>query len=120
MPPQSSDKKNKLTEQEGRLLLAIKAIKNGRYPSAAAAARSFAIPISTLKARIKGRESATEKRPTGHIFSQIEEQSIGNWLLNMGSRGATLTLPMLRDMANFLPSAQKKTPRRPLFSGSDT
>lgn len=74
MPPQRSDKKKKLTEQKGRLLLAIKAIKDGKYPSAAAAARPFEVPVSTLKARINGRESAAENRPSGHIFTQIEEQ----------------------------------------------
>jgi hypothetical protein len=110
MPPQRSEKKTKLIEQEGRLLLAIKAIKDGKYPSAAAAARSFEIPVSTLKARINGRESAAEKRASGHIFTQIEEQSIENWLLDMDSRGAALTLPMLRDMANLLLSAKKNTP----------
>ena len=57
-----------------------------------------------------GVNSATEKRPSGHIFTQIEEQSIENWLLDMDSRGAALTLPMLRDMANLLLSAREKTP----------
>lgn len=76
MPPQHSDKKRKLIEQEGRLSLAIQAIKNGKYPSAAAAARSFEIPVSTLKARINGRESATEKRHNRFIFTEIEEGSI--------------------------------------------
>jgi DNA invertase Pin-like site-specific DNA recombinase len=69
MPPQRSDKKKKLIEQEGRLLLAMQAIKNGKYPSAAAIARSFEISVSTLKARINRRESAAEKRPSGHIFT---------------------------------------------------
>jgi hypothetical protein len=110
MPPERSDKKKKLIEQEGRLLLAIKAIKDGKYPSAAAAARSFDIPVSTLKARINGRESATEKRHNRFIFTEIEEGSIEKWLLDMDSRGAALTLPMLRDMANLLLYARKTTP----------
>jgi hypothetical protein len=110
MPPQRSEKKTKLIEQEGRLLLAIKAIKDGKYPSAAAAARSFDLPVSTLKYRLNGRESLAEKRPTGHIFTEIEEQSMEDWLLDMDARGAALTIPMLRDMANLLRSAQKNTP----------
>ncbi|KAJ5522840.1 hypothetical protein N7513_003163 [Penicillium frequentans] len=110
MPPRRSDKMEKLTEQENRLLLAIEAMKSGEYTSAAAAAKYWKVPVSTLKARIKGRESATEKRASGHIFTQMEEQSIENWLLDMVSRGAALTLPMLRDMANLLLSARKKAP----------
>ena len=110
MPPQRSDKKKKLIEQEGRLLLAMQAIKNGKYSSAAAAARSFEIPVSTLKARINGRESATEKRHNCFIFTEIEGDSIEKWLLDMDSRGAALTLPTLRDMANLLLYARKTTP----------
>ena len=102
MPAQRSDRKKNLIEQEGRLLLAIKALKDGKYPSAAAAARSFDLPVSTLKARLNGREAASEKRHSRFIFSEIEEQSIEKWLLDMDARGAALTLPMLRDMANLL------------------
>lgn len=110
MPPQRSDKKINLIEQEGRLLLATQAIKNGKYPSAAAAARSFEIPVSTLKAQINGRESATEKRHNRFILTGIEEGSIEKWLLDMDSRGVALNLPMLRDMANLLLYARKTTP----------
>ncbi|KAJ5982467.1 hypothetical protein N7451_012567 [Penicillium sp. IBT 35674x] len=85
-------------------------MKDGTYPSAAAAARSFKVPVSTLKARISGRESATKKRASGHIFTHAEEELIESWLLDMVSRGATFTLPMLRDMANLLLSARKKEP----------
>lgn len=45
--PTLRSKKKKKIEQEGRLLLARKAIKDGKYPSAAAAARSFDLPVST-------------------------------------------------------------------------
>ena len=110
MPSQRSDRKKKLLEQEGRLLLAIKAIKDGRYPSAAAAARSFDLPVSTLKARLNGREAASEKRHNRFLFSEVAEQSIEKWLLDMDTRGAALTLPMLRDMANLLLRAQKTIP----------
>ncbi|KAJ5256612.1 hypothetical protein N7478_012716 [Penicillium angulare] len=110
MPPQCSDRKKKLVEQEGRLLLAIQAIKDGKYVSAAAAARSFQLPVSTLKARLNGRQSCAEQRHSRHIFSEIEEESIENWLLSLDSRGAALNLSMLRDMANILLRAQKNIP----------
>ncbi|KAI9038564.1 uncharacterized protein KD926_010609 [Aspergillus affinis] len=57
MPPKRPQKTQKLIEQEGRLLLAVEAIKNGRIPSIAAAARSFEVPRTTLSARIKGRQN---------------------------------------------------------------
>lgn len=83
-------------------MLSIQAIKGGEYLSAAAAARSFEIPVSTLKAQISGREFATEKRPSGPILIPIgTPQSTESWILDMASRGAALTLPLLRDMAIF-------------------
>jgi hypothetical protein len=68
MAPQRSDRKKKLIEQEGRLLLAMKPIKDGKYPSASAAARSFDLPVSTLKARLNGREPASEKTTQSLYF----------------------------------------------------
>lgn len=101
--------KKKVNRAGGPSLISYKAIKDGKYPSAAAAARSFDVPVTTLKYRLNGRESLAEKRPTGHIFTGIEEQSMEDWLLDMDARGAALTIPMLRDMANLLRSAQKNT-----------
>jgi helix-turn-helix, Psq domain. len=55
MPAKRSEKAQKAVQQEGRILLAIKALQNGRFSSVAAAARSFDVPRTTLSARIKGR-----------------------------------------------------------------
>ncbi|KAL2697510.1 hypothetical protein AAEP93_011414 [Penicillium crustosum] len=102
MPPIRGQKAQKSVEQEGRLLLAIKAIKNGRFTSVAAAARSFEVPRSTLQDRMKGITSWSDIRATGHKFTQLEEESIQDWLISMDHRGAALTIAILRDMANLL------------------
>jgi hypothetical protein len=54
MPPIRGKKAQKSIKQEGKILLAIKAIKNGQITSITAAARSFEIPRSTLQDRMKG------------------------------------------------------------------
>ncbi|KAJ5799004.1 uncharacterized protein N7503_006509 [Penicillium pulvis] len=113
MPPIRSQKSQKLVQQEGPLLLAIKAIKDGQYASAAAAARAFNVPVSTLKHRIKGRQFWNESRPSGHKFTVLEEKSMENWLLSMDSRGAALTHAMLSDMANLLLRSRELTPSDP-------
>jgi len=113
MPPIRSQKSQKSVQQEGRLLLAIKAIGDGQYLSAAAAARAFNVPVSTLKHRIKGRKFRDESRPSGHKFTILEEKSIENWLLSMDSRGAALTYNMLRDMANLLLQSRELIPSDP-------
>jgi hypothetical protein len=102
MPPKRSQKAQKSIEQEGRILLAIKAIQNGRITTIAAAARSFDVPRTTLADRMKGISNLYEVRGTGHKFTQLEEESIQDWLISMDQRGAALTIAMLRDMANLL------------------
>jgi hypothetical protein len=102
MPPKRTEKAQKFIEQEGRVLLAIKAIQNGQTSSVAAAARSFDVPRSTLWARMTGRTNRSDARPNGHKFTQAEEESIQDWLISMDSRGGALTIEMSRDMANLL------------------
>jgi hypothetical protein len=48
MPLKRSQKAQKSIEQEGRMLLAMKAIQNSRITTVATAARSFDIPRITL------------------------------------------------------------------------
>jgi hypothetical protein len=103
MPPIRGQKAQKSVEQEGRILLAIKAIKNRRFTSVvAAAARSFEVPRSTLQDRMKGITSWSDTSAIGHKFTQLEEESIQDWLISMDHRGAALTIAMLRGMANLL------------------
>jgi hypothetical protein len=102
MPPKRSEKAQNSIQQEGRILLAIKAIQNGKITTVAAAARSFNVPRITLADRLKGIPNLYEARGTGHKFTQLEEESIRDWLVSIDQRGAALTIAMLRDMATLL------------------
>jgi len=53
MPPIRSQNAQKSIEQEGRVLLAIRAIKNQEISSIREAARRFDVPFSTLCRRLK-------------------------------------------------------------------
>ncbi|CRL26889.1 Helix-turn-helix, Psq [Penicillium camemberti] len=67
MPPIRSQSSSNSTEQEGRLLLAIQAIKKQEIRTIAAAARTFNIPRSTLRDRLNGH---TERSTILFIDSQ--------------------------------------------------
>ena len=110
MPPIRSEKAQKLVEQEGRILLAIKTIEDGKYSSIRAASEAFTVPRSTLQDRMKGHESRVVRRHHRHKFSELEEKSMEEWLLSMDSRGFALTHAMCRDMANLLLRARESTP----------
>lgn len=48
MPPKSAEKRQKSPGREGRISLALKAIKNNEIPSQRQAAAIFQIPVTTL------------------------------------------------------------------------
>jgi hypothetical protein len=110
MPPIRSHKAQNLVEQENRLILAIKAIENGKYDSIRAAAKAFNVPRSTLQDRMKGHESRVVRRHHRHKLSEIEEKSMEECLLSMDFRGFALTHAMCRDMANLLLRAREPSP----------
>ncbi|CEJ56112.1 hypothetical protein PMG11_02335 [Penicillium brasilianum] len=83
--------------QEGRILLALSDIKDGRIKSIRAAAKLYDIPRSTLQTRAHGQISRADKRPSGHKLTQYEEDS--------------LTKPStVREIANILLTARGTTP----------
>ena len=79
MPPKS----RKSIEQEGRLLLAISAIKEPHIKTVRQAARHFQVPESTLQTWLHGTTPRTEKRANGHKLTENEEESLLQWILSM-------------------------------------
>jgi hypothetical protein len=51
------------SNQEGRILLAIQAVKLGQFQSVQAAAKSYDIPRSTLRHRLNGMASRRDSYP---------------------------------------------------------
>ena len=76
MPPLRSQSSSNLTEQEGRVLLAIQAFKNGEIRSISRAARTFAVPRTTLRRRIDGIQQRAISRANSSKLTEIEEESL--------------------------------------------
>jgi hypothetical protein len=106
MPPIRSESSQKSANQEGKVLLALDDIKNGRIKSIRAAAKLYEIPLSTLHTRAHGQIPRAEKRPTGYKLTQLEEDSLTEWILSMDSRGAAPRPATVREMANILLAAR--------------
>ena len=62
MPPIRSEKSKRSVEQEGRIILAIAAYKNGQIPSINRAAALYNVPQPTLYHHIKGRAARVDIR----------------------------------------------------------
>jgi hypothetical protein len=110
MPPIRSQKAQKAIEQEGRILLAIKAIKNQEISSIREAARRFNVPFSTLQRRLDGQQFRHEARANNHKLTQFEEESLLEWILSMDLRGNPPRPSMAKDMANLLLASRGTNP----------
>ncbi|OQD76234.1 hypothetical protein PENANT_c135G01995, partial [Penicillium antarcticum] len=88
MPPIRTQSSQKRTEQEGRILLAIQAIRKQEFTSIREAARQFKVPNSTLATRLNGVKNRVESRANSYKLTEIEEESLRKWILSMDSRGA--------------------------------
>ena len=102
MPPIRNKKAPTSTEIEGRILLAISDLKNGRIRSIRQAAALYTIPRTTLQDRINGIEYKGEKRANGHKLTQFEEDSLLKWVLDLDKRGLPPRPSLLQDMADLL------------------
>ena len=110
MPPKRDQSSIKSIEQEGRILLAIKDIQNGSTDSIRMIAERYQIPRSTLQDRLNGQKFRVEIRANSHKLTQLEEDSLVQWIFSMDSRGAAPRPSTVRDMANILLASRGTTP----------
>jgi hypothetical protein len=102
MPPIRTESSQKLANQEGKTLLALDNLKNGRIKSIRAAATLYAIPRSTLQYRADGRIARVDKRPNRYKLTELEEDSLVDWIVSMDTRGAAPRTATIGEMANIL------------------
>ena len=69
MPPIRSQRSRKSIEQEGRILLAIEAIKKQEIRSLREVARRFNVPYATLRTRRDGTINRARIRANNHKLS---------------------------------------------------
>ena len=110
MPPIRTQSSQNRTEQEGRILLAIQAIKKQEIISIREAARHFTVPEATLRRRLRGVPSRSETRANGFKLDAIEEESLLKWIFSIDSRGLAPRHATVREIANLLLQRRGSTP----------
>jgi hypothetical protein len=95
-----------------RLQMGISAYNKGHFKSKLKAARVFAVPETTLRARLDGRKSRTETRPSGHKLKAIEEKTLIKKLLEADRRGFPIRPKFLRGMTQLLLCEYNPTAKR--------
>ena len=102
MPPIRSQSSQKRIEQEGRVLLAIQSYQNGKKCSLRQLARDFDIPDRTLRRRMAGVKCREETRANCQKLTELEEQTLYNWIISLDDRGAAPRPNTVREVANLL------------------
>ena len=90
------------SSKEARIILAIQAIHKSKNLSITKAAKLYTIPRSTLRDRINGRSSQMETRANRHKITELEEEVIVQYILDMDSRGFPPKLKNVEDIANHI------------------
>ena len=113
MPP------NHESDQETRILQAIKAIHSNIFPSVRAAARAYDIPRSTLADRLRGQPTRQQSQIANRKLLPTEEEALLQWILSIGERGFPPRISAVREMANILFSARAESSVNALLTVSE-
>lgn len=73
--------------QEARVILAIEAIRTSKKLSRRAAAKIYNVPEATLRHRMNGRIAFDHRRPGLQNLTELEEEVIVQYVLDLDSRG---------------------------------
>lgn len=103
--------------KESRIQLALDAYKRGHFKTQKAAALAFDVPQRTLRRRINGTASRSQKAANCRKLSNTEESTLSSWILDMDKRGLPLQLSTIHYLAQLLFSAH--FPSKPTFIGEN-
>lgn len=74
-------------QREGRLILALAAIKNGQMNSCRTAAAAYNVPYRTLAYRANGRVPRVDSTPNSKKLTSIEEYVLQDCMISADERG---------------------------------
>ena len=87
---------------EEQLLRAVRFHHNHPQVFLTQIAREFAVPITRLRARVRGRGTHAERPTTGQKLSDAEEAAICHYVDMLDSQNLTIQADHLRGAANFI------------------
>jgi hypothetical protein len=90
------------SNKEGRLLLAIQAIKKDTSVSFRAAGKIYNVSETTIRKRLQGRLARRDILANLRKLTDSEESAILKYIIDLDSRTFPLRLSSVEDMANLL------------------
>jgi len=94
--------KSSSPNREEAISKALDDLSKGKYPSITAAARAYAIPLSTLAHRSHGRQNRNLGHAAYQLLSPHEEKTLEVWIRHRCRHGCPSPYDILRDMVNML------------------
>jgi hypothetical protein len=104
-----------LAQKEGRIALAMQALKQGYISNIYTAAQTYDVPDKTLRRRVNGINARRDSVPTNRKLTTTEELTLIEWILSMDQRGLPVRSDSIRQMANLL--LQKRSQNNTLTVG---
>jgi hypothetical protein len=95
---------------EHRVLLAIEAIQSTPRMSIRRAAETYDVPATTIRRRMKGQTAKADRYNGCSNLTKLEKEVIVQYVLDQDSRGFSLRITDVGDIANLL--LQKRGARR--------
>jgi len=92
--------------KESQIILAIQSLQKDPHLSRRAAGKIFNVPESTLRDRMRGKCAKAEQRSKSSRLTELEEEAITKYILNLDSRGFSPRLHDVEDMANVITEAR--------------
>jgi hypothetical protein len=95
-----------MPSEEADIQLAISSIENGQIQSSYRAAAVYDVPETTLRHRRAGMPARRDCQPNSKKLTQLEEEVIVSYIIDLDTRGFSPTYAVVRDMADKLLAAR--------------
>ena len=91
---------------EADIQLTISSLNKHQIKTVRAAAQAFNVPRTTLRDRRAGKPARRDCQPNSRKLTQLEEEVIVSYILDLDQRGFAPTYAAVRDMADKLLAAR--------------
>ena len=95
--------------KEEQMRLAVEAFNKGQFQLKSACAHTFDVPSRTLLHHLNDMTSHKESTANGQKLSDIEEETLSKWILNMCQCGLSLQISSVCYLAQLLLSVWLKS-----------
>ena len=89
-------------EKDARVKAAVDAYLAKKYKSITKAAQAFNAPLSTVKHRVKGRQTRVQSHQHQQLLTPAEEDELVRWITQLAAIGYAPSFTLVREMAEEL------------------